>query len=84
MCDQIVVPLRSQQELEDAIILVDRNERMRSLRLRLTKENDSLPPGRLGELFGDRSTVSGTEKGRVCWVRGLGVGLGEGRGRVFV
>ncbi|ELU01773.1 hypothetical protein CAPTEDRAFT_195803, partial [Capitella teleta] len=49
--------LLDQKDLDTAINLVDQNERMHSLRLRLVKETDSLPPGRLGELFGGAPTV---------------------------
>jgi hypothetical protein len=50
--------LHNQQELEHAVSLVDSNDRMHSLRLRLVREAETLPPGRLGELFGGTPTVS--------------------------
>lgn len=71
MASQILVHLGSQQDLEDAISLVDRNERIRSLRLRLRKEHDTLPPGKLGELFGDKSTVGSyilLVNWFICWL----------------
>lgn len=53
----IICPVSTQQELDHAVSLVDKNERLRTtLRLLLTRPagrpEDTRPPGALGELFG--------------------------------
>ncbi len=59
-----MVLIKNQEDLDQAVQLVDRNERMRSLRVFLMKIDNSsgAPPGKLGELFDnnihDKSTVS--------------------------
>ena len=66
MLFQLIVVINNQEDLDRAVELVDINERMRSLRVFLTRDDDlslspsQAPPGKLGELFENHSqpTVS--------------------------